>query len=214
MTETVKSSRRPRTRRAEQAEQTRRRILTAATELFTELGYAATTIDAIAGRADVAVETVYSRFRSKAGLLDAILGPAIAGGEHGRAFSDSPELAEIRACTDQPQQVRLLARWSRTVLQRTAQVHRILQTAAAADPKAADLQQSDRDNRRRGQAAYIDMLLTNGPLREGLTATEAADTYAVLASPDSFAFLTEQQGWSLEHFEKWLGDNLILLLLR
>lgn len=214
MTETVKSSRRPRTRRAEQAEQTRRRILAAATELFTDLGYAATTIDAIAGRADVAVETVYSRFRSKAGLLDAILGPAIAGGEHGRAFSDSPELAEIRACTDQSQQVRLLARWSRTVLQRTAQVHRILQTAAAADPKAADLQQSDRDNRRRGQAAYIDMLLTNGPLREGLTATEAADTYAVLASPDSFAFLAEQQGWSPEHFEKWLGDNLILLLLR
>lgn len=213
MSETVKRSRPPRTRRAERAEQTRRRILDAATALFTDLGYAATTIDAIAGRADVAVETVYSRFRSKAGMLHAILGPAIAGTDDGSAFFDRPEVAEIRACADQRQQVQLLAHWSRTILQRTAQIHRILQTASASDPKAAALQESDRESRRRGQAAYIDMLLVNGPLREGLTHTDAADTYAALANPDTFAFLTEQRGWTPERFEEWLADSLTRLLL-
>ena len=213
MSETVKRSRPPRTRRAEQAAQTRRRILDAATALFTELGYAATTIEAIARHADVAVETVYSRFRSKAGLLDAILGPAILGADDGGAFFDRPEVAEIRACADQRRQIELLAHWSRTILQRTAQIHRILQTAAASDPKAAAIQDSDRESRRRGQAVYVDMLVANGSLREGLTHADAADTYAALAGPETYAFLTEQRGWTPERFEEWLADSLTRLLL-
>ncbi|TCO43510.1 TetR family transcriptional regulator [Kribbella antiqua] len=213
MPETVKRSRPPRTRRAERAEQTRRRIIDAATALFTEVGYAGTTIEAIAGRADVAVETVYSRFRNKLGLLDAILGPAIRGSDDGRAFSAQPELAEIRACTDQRQQATLLAHFSRTVLQRSAQAHRILRTAAASDPKAAALEQSDQESRRRGQELYIDLLLANGPLRDGLTKADAADTYAALASPETYAFLTEQRGWTPDRFEAWLADGLTLLLL-
>jgi AcrR family transcriptional regulator len=213
MPEAVKGSRPPRTRRAERAEQTRRRIIDAATALFTELGYAATTIDAIADRADVAIETVYSRFRNKLGLLDAILGPAIRGSDDGRAFSAQPELAEIRACTDQRQQALLLAHFSRTVLQRSAQAHRILHTAAASDPKAAALEQSDQASRRRGQELYIELLLANGSLRDGLTETDAADTYAALASPETYAFLTEQRGWPPERFEAWLADALTRLLL-
>ena len=120
MSRPVKSAGGPRTRRAERAEQTRRRILDAATALFTAKGYSSTTIESIAAQADVAVETVYSRFRNKLGLLDAILGPAIRGSDDGRAFSAQPELAEIRACTDQRQQATLLAHFSRTVLQRSA----------------------------------------------------------------------------------------------
>lgn len=209
----VKSSRVPRTRRAEQAEQTRHRILEAATTLFTDPGYGATTIAAIAVGADVAVETVYSRFRSKAGLLDAILGPAIVGTNDGSTLLDRPEIAEIRACTDQRQQLRLMAHFSRTILQRTAQVQRILQTAASSDPNAAELQKKDIANRYSVQTAYIDMLLGNGPLRKPLTRTDAADTYAALANPNSYAFLTDQREWTPERFEEWLGDGLTRLLL-
>lgn len=209
----VKSPRVPRTRRAEQAEQTRHRILEAATTLFTDPGYGATTMEAIAARADVAVETVYSRFRSKAGLLDAILGPAIVGTNDGSTLLDRPEIAEIRACTDQRQQLRLMAHFSRTILQRTAQVQRILQTAASSDPNAAELQKKDIAHRYRVQTAYVDMLLANGPLRKPLTRTDAADTYAALANPDSYAFLTNQREWTPERFEEWLGDGLTRLLL-
>ena len=94
MTPDVKTELRPRTRRAERAEQTRRRILDAATALFIEKGYTAATIDAIAAAADVAVETVYSRFRNKANLLEAILEPAIVGADDGRDLFERPEIAE------------------------------------------------------------------------------------------------------------------------
>lgn len=202
----------PRTRRAAQAEETRRRILAAASSLFTQVGFANATIEAIADRADVAVETVYSRFRTKANLLDAILAPAISGLDDGTLF-DRPEMSEIRSCPDQRTQLRLLAHFSRGILERTYHVHQILQTAAAVDPSAADLQRADRAYRYRGQRRYIDTLLANGPLRTGLTPERATDTYAALANPHTYAFFIGERGWTPDQFEEWLADSLPRLLL-
>jgi AcrR family transcriptional regulator len=211
MARAVNGSGAPRTRRTEQAERTRRRILDAATALFTDPGYAAATIEAIATRADVAVETVYSRFRNKANLLVAILEPAIVGTDDAVALIDLPDITEIRACTDQRQQVRLLAHFSRAILQRTERVHRILRTAASVDTTAAELQRTDTERRYQGQLAYVDMLLENGPLRAGRS--HAADTYATLASPAAYAFLIDERGWAPEQFEEWLADTLTRTLL-
>lgn len=209
MSRTVKP---PRSRRAERAEETRRRILDAAASLFMEAGFAGTTIEAIAARADVAVETVYSRFRNKANLVDAILTPAISGPDHGTVL-DRPEINEIRGCPDQRTQIRLLAYFSRSILQRSYQIHQILQAAAVVDPGAAELQRADREYRYRSQRAYIDMLLVNGSLRSGFTPEHATDTYAALANPSTYAFCIGQRGWTPEQFEEWLDDSIARLLL-
>ena len=55
--------------RAEQAAVTRRRIADAARLLFVRDGYGATTLQAIADEAGVAVQTVYAVYRSKPGIL-------------------------------------------------------------------------------------------------------------------------------------------------
>lgn len=213
MARSVKSPRAPRTRRAEHAAATRRRIVEAATALFTDPGYATTTIEAIAASADVAVETVYGRFGNKANLLAAVLEPAVVGNDRGLDLLDLPEIAAVRASSDQHEQLRLLARFSRTILERVTQPQHILQLAASTDAKAAELQRRDLDRRVRTQAAYIDILLTNGPLRDGLTPAAAADTYSAMANPATFAFLTRDRGWTPEHFEAWLGESLTRLLL-
>ena len=202
-----------RSRRAERAEQTRQRIVDAATALFDARGYAATTMEAIAERADVAVETVYSRFGSKANLLDAILEPAIVGVTDGRDLFDLPEITEVRRCRDQRTQLRMLARFSRGILERSATAHRILRSAAASDPTAAELQRRDGERRGHGQRIYIDMLLTNGSLRDGLTPDDAAATYSALSNPNSYALLVGERSWTADKFEQWLGDSLTLLLL-
>jgi hypothetical protein len=49
--------------------------------------------------------------------------------------SRSSGAAEIRGCTDHRQQLRLMSHFSRTIFQRTAQIHRILPTAAASDQR-------------------------------------------------------------------------------
>src|SRR6185437_3259679 len=56
-----------------QAQRTRQAILTAARGLFIARGYGATTIEAIARKAAVSVQTVYAAFGSKRRMLIALL---------------------------------------------------------------------------------------------------------------------------------------------
>src|SRR5260370_35943230 len=78
---TVKPQRRISKR--ERAEETRARIMEAAYRLFTQHGYEATTMQAVADEAGVAVQTVYFTFHTKGGLLGAIETRAAGGGEEG-----------------------------------------------------------------------------------------------------------------------------------
>ena len=67
------------TLRARQAGETRAQVLAAAAALFEESGWAGTTVAAIAQRAGVAVETVYSGFGSKKEVLRAVVDFAVVG---------------------------------------------------------------------------------------------------------------------------------------
>jgi len=203
----------PHTLRAMQVQQTRERIMSAAAALFVERGYASTTLQAVAVAAGVAVETVYSRFGNKMNLLSAILEKGVVRWEDGRDVLDQPEIVEIESTADHRQQLRLLAAFSRGILERTYTAHRILRTAAAADASAAELQERDAQRRYKGQRAYIDMLLANVRLRVGLTSEDAADSYSALANPETYAFLVVARGWTADKFQQWLADALIRILL-
>ena len=69
----------------------RRSILDAARRLFLERGYEATTIEAIAEAAAVSAVTVYNHYRTKGGVLLAVVGQ-----------SDSLLIEKIRAILDHP----------------------------------------------------------------------------------------------------------------
>src|SRR6478672_5536731 len=81
---TPKSTRQPRRRyssplRAAQADRTRAQVLAAAATCFEESGWAGTTVAAIAERAGVAVETIYSGFGSKKAVLRQVIDVAVVG---------------------------------------------------------------------------------------------------------------------------------------
>ena len=83
--------------REAQALATRQSILDAALRLFTASGYVATTIQAIADDAGVAVQTVYAVFGTKRELLRSLLEAAVRGG----ALVEADRLAvEIREAPD------------------------------------------------------------------------------------------------------------------
>ena len=66
-----------RTARAEQARETRRRLLDVALELFAERGYDGTSLQMIADKVGVTKAAVYYHFRTKADILEALSGCAI-----------------------------------------------------------------------------------------------------------------------------------------
>src|SRR5215469_21024 len=65
--------------REAQIAHTEQRIVTAATELFLADGYVATTLEAVAKRAQVGARTVYVRFGTKAALFKRVIYVADAG---------------------------------------------------------------------------------------------------------------------------------------
>src|SRR6266699_2070722 len=68
--------------RQRQAEDTRRRIVEATRQLLQSEGYAGMTIEAIAHRAEVSAQSVYSIFKSKTGILIALLDQSTFGSDY------------------------------------------------------------------------------------------------------------------------------------
>src|SRR4029450_10691844 len=75
--------------RADQAQQTRRRVLEAALQLFVDRGYAGTTVAAVADRAGVSPETIYLSLGGKRGLLEGVIEAAITGPDEGGSEDES-----------------------------------------------------------------------------------------------------------------------------
>ncbi len=203
----------PRDRRARRAAETRRRIVEAAAKLFVERGYAATTIDAVAAEADVAVETVYARFKNKRNLFEAYLDVSIVGDAEPVPLLDRPEVKAVADATDQREQVRLTAGIMRGILQRNAPVQAVIRTAIAVDPELDALAEEDEARRKASQRSFAEMLSSRGPLRDGLSIADAAETVSALANPETYAYLTRRRGWTAARFQRWLEESLTLLLL-
>ena len=76
--------------RREQAEETRRRILHAAQELFERDGYTAASMRAIAEAAGVSLKTLYLVFDTKSGLLRALWHRLLRGEQDTVAVGEQP----------------------------------------------------------------------------------------------------------------------------
>ena len=204
----------PRSRRTERAEATRRRVVDAATSLFVERGYRATTIESVAHAADVSVETVYKRFGTKAGLLKAAREVAVAGAPEPPdffTFPSAPIDEAIKAASGQEARLRTLAALSSRRLERLAPFHRMLRNGGTGDPELAEFVTEDHALRRESQRANIRFIAEGSPLR--LDVEQAADTYSALANPEVFLLLTDQFGWTAETYREWLAETVVRLLL-
>jgi AcrR family transcriptional regulator len=201
-----------RTRRAEKASATHSRIVDAAAELFLDRGYVSTTIEAIAERADVAVETVYARFRNKRNLLIAVKDAAVTEGG-AIPLEQRPELGPLAAEPDQRRQIRICAGISRGMLERVSPAYALLRDGAAADEQLRQQLTAEIDRRREFQRKLVEVMCASGPLRKGLTVNDAADTYSALANPETYLLLTEHHGWTPDRFQAWLADSIERLLL-
>jgi AcrR family transcriptional regulator len=211
MAEAVKTGKR--TRRADKTQATRQRIIDAATGLFVERGYTATTIEAIADAADVAVETVYARFTSKTNLLIAVKDAAVTEDGQAPLNDQHPVLAALAAEPDQHRQVEIAVAHSCRTLARVAPVYSLLREAAGADLTLRAYLADETHRRRQFQQDMVALVRSRGPLRPGLSADQAAETYSALASPDLYLLVTTYHGWTADQHQTWLTDCLARLLL-
>jgi len=195
-------------RRQKKAGQTRLRILTAAAELFTRQGYTATTIQQIAEQADVAWQTVYSVFGTKAAILSAAFDVAVAGDDEPIPVAERPFVQAIRTAADPREKAGIFAHHLRESAARTAGVVSVIESAATTDPEIAALWRKLRDQGLRGMTLAATGFRDQGALRPGLTIARAADILWLYLGPWSYRVLVTQRGWTLDEYEAWLADTL------
>jgi AcrR family transcriptional regulator len=199
--------------RAEQAAQTRLRILEASGDLFAERGYVATTIDAVAAQARVAVDTVYATFGTKKGLLSAVIDLRVTGSadESDALAGDGPR--RIQTMTDQRQMVAGFAADIAARVERVRPIDDVIRGAATIDPDMADLRGRMQENRFNKLRAFTEWLAAHGRLLDDQDADEAAAVVWTLTSPEVNRLLRDVRGWSPQRYELWLSATLQRVLL-
>lgn len=191
----------------------RRAVIETARTLFLERGYAATTIDAISDRSDVPPATVYRLFPGKLGILTAVLDTSIAGDDDGLAVEDRPIVAALLAEPDPRKQLLGFAGISVAINTRSADVYRILVSAAWSDAEAAALLAEYMRRRDIGQGQIARLLARARALRPGLKEQDAADIIHALMSPELYRLLVIDRGWTPGRYEQWLAEALAAQLL-
>jgi AcrR family transcriptional regulator len=197
--------------RQEQAAQTRARILDAAGDLFEANGYARTTIRAIASRAEVASDTVYAVFGTKARVLTAVIDSRLAPPTGAANVTDRDEAGAVRDELDQRRQLHLFARDIATISERVRPVYEIMRTASAVDPEMATIYAEMDGYRLQNMSRVAGWLAAHGPLR--VEVERAGEIIWAMASPDLARMLCDGRGWSRDQYADWLEDTLVLTLL-
>ncbi|MGP3533599.1 TetR/AcrR family transcriptional regulator [Microbacterium sp. RD1] len=190
--------------RAQQAAQTRARILAAAADLFATQGYQATTMAAIARSAGVSTETVKAA-ASKAELLLAAFETSFSGTEAagslaeteaGAGLEDAPDAVFLDAVLGRIAEANARAHALWTVLLGAALSDQVVRAAldGMLARRHADFRMLVAELARRGLARASD--------------DAVADELSFVLSPEGYQQLVAQSGWTYERYLAWLGERV------
>jgi AcrR family transcriptional regulator len=193
--------------RERQAGDTRVRIVEATRQLLQNKGYAGMTVEAIARRAEVSAQSVYAIFKSKTGILLALLDQSAFGG----GYDDAVRRA--MTATAPETRLRLAAPIARGIHDAQSAAFDLLRGAGVVAPELAKLEDQRESLRYERQERMIISLRDAGRLRPELDHASARDIFWMLTGRDVYRMLVRERGWSSQKYEDWLADSLVRSLL-
>lgn len=195
--------------RTEQAAQTRRRVLQAAADAFTERGWAGTTIADVARAAGITAQAVHLSVGAKPALLIGAVQHAVAG--------DQPDIPLIErepfrhayaADADLPQRAAAFAAGTSEVYHRAGRLFLVLAQSAAVDADLAALWNRARTARLADCRHLVDLTgRRRHPQQQRLT-----DLLFVQSGPGVYSDLVGDRGWTPTAYRSWLTTTVHTLL--
>jgi len=190
-------------RRAAQARATRAAVLDAARERFLEVGYVATTVDAVAAAAEVSPATVYGTFGSKRGLLEAAIDEAIVGDADDVPLFEREWVEQLAAVPDPRDRLRPLYHGLSAAYERTAALDGVLEEAAVGDAALAELRAALRERQRADNERFCALILGDDRVFHTVDRARDRDALGLLGGIDVFRRLTRDFGWTAAQWEDW-----------
>jgi AcrR family transcriptional regulator len=202
------STGKPGSRRQEYAEATRRAIVEAARQLFSERGFFSTKVDEIAALARVAPATVYAVSGGKQGLLRTLMdiwttAPIVASTVRSSVELDDPEAI-----------IRLSASTCCSMRQEYGDIIRVILNTAPHDAEVSATLAIATKRYRQALVEVAGRLAALDALRGGVDLSQAVDVLWFYFGYSGLFTLVDDNGWSYERAEKWLGDEATRSLLR
>lgn len=195
-------------KRAEKARLTRARMRQAAHELFVEHGYGTTTLQDIADRAGVAVQTIYFTFGNKRSLLKEVVDVSIAGDDEPVASMDRAWFTELLEASTAVEQLDSHVERTREILERVAPITKVLATATATDPEIATLWPQGQDPRYTVLRKAAESLMSKPGARGDIGVEEAADILYGVLSPELYLVFVHDRGWRPDKWSQWAAGTL------
>ncbi len=195
--------------RTRQAALTRRQILQAAADAFTERGWAGTTIADIARTAGVTAQAVHLSVGAKPALLIGAIQHAVAGDQPDLPLIDrEPFRHAYAADADLPQRAAAFAAGTSQVYQRAGRLFLVLAHTAALDSELSALWADARNARLHDCRRLVELTgHRSPPVRDRLT-----DLLFVQSGPGVHADLVGDRHWSDDAYQSWLAITVTNLL--
>jgi AcrR family transcriptional regulator len=194
-------------RRAQAADATRDRVLKAAKALFVRHGIDQVTIARIAAKAEVSVSTVYALYKSKEGILRALMNAAIFGQRFQAA------IAKLEGVTDPRRLIALSAHVARAIYEGESSELGLVRGASAFSPALRKLEREFENIRYKMQEERVRLLFAHSRQRKGLELEEAQRILWMYTSRDVYRMLVHESGWTPDRYQAWLSDTLMNALV-
>lgn len=189
--------------RRQAAEQTRGRVLDAARKLFVRHGIDRVTIAQIAEAARVAVPTVYALYKSKDGILRALI--------RGALFGDRFQLVQstLHGVADPVRLIALSAHIARAIYEAESVELGLIRGSSAFSPALRKLEQELEKLRLDMQEERVKRLFEHRRQKDGLSFDDARRILWMYTSRDVYRMLVNESGWSPERYQEWLSRTLL-----
>ena len=182
----------------------------AAAELFVRDGYGGTTLEQIATRAGVAVQTVYFHFGNKRSVLKEAVDIAAVGDDQPVAMLDRPWLDRVREERDPERVIAAWIAYGGGVVARVGPIMRVVRDAAVVDPEMGEQWVANETETASAFRVLADQLASMNALR--VPVDEAVDILCVLAGLETYLQLAGR-GWTPQQWERFVVDALSHALL-
>jgi AcrR family transcriptional regulator len=182
-------------------------VLEVAKKLFVRHGIDGTTVAEIAEKAGVAVPTVYVLYKSKEGMLRALMQSTLFGPRFQKAW------AKLDDVTDPVEAVALSAQVARAFYESESAELGLMRGSSAFSPALRDLERELEAIRFEMQGQRVASLFAHGKHRRGLALEEARRILWMLTSRDIYRMLVHEGGWTPDQYQRWLADAILSALV-
>ena len=196
------------TARKERARLSREKILESAKLLFANIGYENTTISQIAQNSKVSDPTIYALFKSKLGVLRAIMDECFPKSDH----DSFVERAGHEKCPKK--RLSIAAKLARQIYDAEIIQSTLLQGAGVLSPELKQLEQEREERRYNRLSSVVEVMSAEKILDDKLNKTKALDIFWTFTGRDIYRLLVIERGWSPNNYETWLAETLSHILLK